>query len=248
MQRKTVIIEDEEKSLYVLEELIGQYAPDFQLCGTASHVDNAIELIANVSPQVVFMDIRIADGTGFDVLQQLTHRNFELVMVTAYESHALEAFRFAAIDYILKPIGIQEFELAVERVRKRLWDKNHAATVDLLIHTLKRQDQEKKLSIATLTGYEFVDPNEIIWCKSDNAYTTFYLNNKTKLTSSRNIGFYERILSIQNFYRINHSIMINTHFIKSYVKGKGGYVIMQDGTQLEVSQRKKADFLSNFDV
>lgn len=244
MHINTVTIEDEEKSLYVLHELIRQYAPDINLCGTAGHLNSAVKLIEEVAPHLVFMDIRIADGTGFDVLQKLPGRNFELILVTAYDSYALEAFRFSAIDYLLKPLGIPEFEEAMERVRRRLADRIRYNSIDILLHNITHQQKhEKKLSIATLNGYEFVDLRDIIWCKSDGSYTIFHLNNKSKITSSRNLGFYEELLNQYNFFRINHGIMINMSHIKSYVKGKGGYVVMTDGTELEISQRRKGEFL-----
>jgi two-component system, LytTR family, response regulator len=244
MQIRTVTVEDEEKSLYVLHELIRQCAPDLELCGSASHTGNAVKLIETTAPQLVFMDVRIADGTGFDVLQQLSSRNFELILVTAYDHYAIDAFRFAAIDYLLKPIGMPEFEEALDRARKRLTEKSRYENIDTLMHNLvHHKEQDKKLSIPTLSGYDFVDLHNVVWCKSDNSYTTFFLTDKTKITSSRNIGFYEDVLTGYNFCRINHGIIINMHLVRSYIKGKGGHVIMNDGTELEVSQRRKGDFL-----
>lgn len=244
MQIKTVTIEDEEKSLYVLHELIRQHAPDLNICGTASHLNSAIKLIEDMVPHLVFMDVRIADGTGFEVLQRLSQRNFELILVTAYDAYALEAFHFAAVDYLLKPLGIPEFEEAIERVRRRLIDRIRYNSIDTLLHNITHHhNHEKKISIATLNGYEFVDLQHITWCKSDGSYTTFHLTNKIKITSSRNLGFYEELLNQFNFFRINHGIIINMGHIKSYIKGKGGYVVMTDGTELEISQRKKGEFL-----
>ncbi|AXY73249.1 DNA-binding response regulator [Paraflavitalea soli] len=244
MPINTIIIEDEEKSLYVLHELIRQQATDLIVCGTASHTGPAVELIETNTPDLVFLDVRIADGTGFDVLRRLSHRNFELIFFTAYNHYALEAFRFAAIDYLLKPIGIQEFEEAVDRVRKRIGDKQRRFATDTLLHNLAQQQQQhKKINIATLNGYEFIELSNIVWCKSDNTYTTFYLTDSSKVSSSRNLGYYEDLLNRSNFCRIHHSVMINMQLIKSYVKGKGGYVIMADGTELDISQRRKGEFL-----
>lgn len=244
MPIKTIIVEDEEKSLYVLQELISQLATDLAVCGTASHTDSAVQLIETNAPDLVFLDVRIGDGTGFDVLRKLAHRNFELIFFTAYNNYALDAFRFAAIDYLLKPIGIQEFEEAVERVRKRLIEKKHKYSIEALLHNLAQQSgQHKKINIATLNGYEFIELGNIIWCRSDNTYTTFYLNDQSKISSSRNLGYYEDLLNRNNFCRIHHSVMINMQLIKSYVKGKGGCVIMADGTELEISQRRKGEFL-----
>ncbi len=241
---KTIIIEDDEKSLYVLQDMISRYASDLEICGTAGRTAKAVALIETTAPHLVFLDIRIGDGTGFDVLRKLSARNFELICITAYDGYALEAFRFSAVDYLLKPIGIDEFEEAVGRARKRLVEKSRHDTIDTLLrHLSQRHEPEKKVGIPTLSGYEFVALSDIVWCKSDGTYTIFYLGNRSKLISSRRLGHYEELLFTNNFCRIHHSILINMQQIKSYVKGKGGYVVMTDGTELEISQRKKGDFL-----
>jgi two-component system LytT family response regulator len=245
MSFKTLIIEDEENSLYVLQQLISELANDLTVCGNASHTESAVQLIENSAPDLVFMDVRIGDGTGFDVLQQLTNRNFELVFVTAYDNYALQAFRFSAIDYLLKPIGMNEFEEAVAKARKRLLARKNNDRIEMLLHNLVQQTgQLKKINIATLNGYEFIELGSIVWCKSEGAYTVFHLNDKSKIISTRNLGHFENLLMHNNFCRIHNSVIINMQLVKSYYKGKGGYVLMNDGTELEISQRRKADFLN----
>ncbi|AEV97007.1 hypothetical protein A4D02_18430 [Niastella koreensis] len=244
MYVKTIIIEDEESSLFVLQDLIGRLTTNLNILGTAGHLDSAIQLIKCSAPDLVFMDVRIGDGTGFDVLQKLSDRNFELIFVTAYDNYALEAFRFAAIDYLLKPIGMDEFEEAVKRASNRIVEKKRYDTIGVLLHNLfQESEQHKKINIATLNGYEFVELRDIVWCKSEGAYTIFYLSDKSKIVSARNLGYYEELLCCNNFCRIHYSTIINMKLIKSYVKGKGGYIVMSDGTELEISQRRKGDFL-----
>lgn len=246
---KTIIIEDDEKSLYVLQDMISRYATDLEICGTAGHIAKAVGLIETTAPRLVFLDVRISDGTGFDVLRKLSTRDFELICITAYDDYALEAFRFSAIDYLLKPIGIDEFEEAVGRARKRLVEKSRHDAIDSLLRNLsQRAEPEKRVGIPTLNGYEFVALSDIVWCKSDGAYTTFYLGNQSKLVSSRRLGHYEELLFTNNFCRIHNSIIINMQRVKSYVKGKGGYVVMTDGTELEISQRRKGDFLDRLTI
>jgi two-component system LytT family response regulator len=246
MSINTVIVEDEEKCVYVLQQLIKEYAPECNICGTAGHVDNAVRLIENVQPQIVFIDIRIADGTGFDVLRKLSSHDFELVFVTAYDSYALEAIKHAAIDYLLKPIGIPEFETSIERLRKRLSEKTQYNTVESLLKKLVQQAGYEKLAIPTASGFDFISMQDILWCKSDGMYTTFYLSDKSKVISSRNLGMFEDQLNQNNFFRIHHSIMINMRWVKQYVKGKGGCVVLTDGMKLQVSQRRKAEFMGKF--
>ncbi|NSL85305.1 LytR/AlgR family response regulator transcription factor [Chitinophaga solisilvae] len=245
MALRTIIIEDEENSLQVICSLLAEFAPDFELCGTADSVDKSVQLIETIQPQVVFTDVQIADGTGFDVLRKLSSRNFELVCLTAHNSYAVEAVRFSAIDYLLKPIGIPEFEAAVTHIRERINAKRKHEHIDLLLHNLAQfNTQDKKISIATVNGYEFVDIKDIIWCGAESSYTIFHLANNTQIISSRNLGYYESLLCSNNFCRIHHTSIINMRFIKSYIKGKSGYVVMSNGSRLEVSQRRKNDFLN----
>lgn len=249
MRIKTVIIEDEEKSLLVITNLIKRLADDLEITGTAGHVQEAVQLLEEMKPDLVFMDVRIADGTSFDVLRKLLYRNFVLIIVTAYDNYALDAIRFSAIDYLLKPIGIPPFEEALDRARKILSMKVRHNTIEFLLHNIGQQGvQDRKISIATMNGYEFIALNDIIWGQSEGSYTNFYLVDKSKVISSRNIGFYEEALSNHNFCRIHHATIIHLRYIKSYRKGKGGHVIMSDGTELEVAQRRKSIFLEKLSM
>jgi len=233
MPIQTIILEDEAKSLDVISNLIRQFTSDIELIGSAGWVDKSVQLISEKTPQLVFMDIRLADGTGFDVLKKVTSRDFELIFVTAYEEYALDALRVSALDYLLKPIGIPEFEEAVGRARDKIREKKN----------LEHNSIERKIGVATLSGYEFIDAKDIIWCTSRSSYTHFYCSDGKKLISSRNLGFYEDLLYARNFYRIHNSSIINLRFLKSYIKGKISYVVLTDGTRLEISQRRKGEFL-----
>jgi len=247
MSINTVIVEDEEKCIFVLQKLIEEYASECTICGTAGHVDSAVRLIEDVQPQVVFIDIRIADGTGFDVLRKLSSHNFELIFVTAYDNYALEAIRCSAIDYLLKPFGIPEFEASITRLRKRLSERVQDNTLESLLKKLSLTGgQPKKIAIPTISGYDFIDLQDILWCRSEGMYTVFYLCDKSKIISSRNLGMFEDLLNQNNFFRIHHSVIINMRWIKRYVKGKGGCVVLADGMKLEVSQRKKSEFINKF--
>jgi two-component system LytT family response regulator len=243
MRIKTIIVEDEEKTLFVINDLIQRYAPDLEVCGTASHVDPAIRLIESEQPLVVFMDVQIGDGTGFDVLHALQMRAFELVFITAYDSYALEAIRFAAIDYLLKPVGIADFKTAIERVEARLKEKSQFTKLEMLLYNLAQTEAaNKKLSIPSVTGYEFVNLADIVWCKSEGSYTIFFLADKSKITSSRNIGFYEEIMCTNDFYRVSNSVIFNLGYLKSYSRNQST-ITLNDGTELVISTRRKGDFI-----
>ena len=242
MRIKTVIVEDEEKSLYVLQELIRQSATDLDVVGVASHVGKAVQVIESTAPQLVFLDVRIADGSGFEVLKQLQQRHFELICITAYDNYALDAFRFSAIDYLLKPVGMEEWQEALTRVRKKLTERRHYDSIGALLHNLAEANN-KKIGIPTANSYDFIDLSTVVWCHSDGGYTTFHLTDGSKHVACRNLGVYEAMLCSGSFFRIHNNAIINTQHIKSYVKGNGGYVVMSDNTELEVSQRRKAAFL-----
>jgi two-component system LytT family response regulator len=247
MSINTVIVEDEEKSLYVLKEFLGQLAPDIRVCGSAGHIEEGVRLISDIAPQLVFLDVRIADGLGFEVLNRVAHRHFELICITAYDNYACDAFRYAAVDYLLKPIDMQELAEAIERVRNRMREKIQLGTVETLLRSLPQQySQEKKIGIPTANGYDLVSVQDILWCRSEGAYTVFYLSNTSKITSSRNLGAFEEALSRYDFFRIHHNTIVNMRRISRYVKGRGGSIVLSDGTELEVSQRRKNEFMERF--
>lgn len=244
MPIKTLIIEDDQKSVQVLDGLIRRLAEDLQVAGSAGHVEDAVELIESTMPELVFMDVQLADGTCFDVLKKLSYRNFSLVMVTAFDQYALEAIRYAALDYLLKPIGIAQFEEAVARARKSLSLKLRQHQIETLIQQIGQPGgQDRKISIPTLNGYEFLEQEEILWCQSEGSYSVFHLTDKTKVISSRNIGYYEEVLDSSKFCRIHHGTIIHMRYVKSYRKGKVGTVVLTDGTELEIAQRRKGVFL-----
>ena len=243
----TIVVEDEEKSLHVIVELIRQFTTDIELVGSAGYVDKSAQLIADSLPELVFMDIQLADGTGFDVLRKVSARDFELIFLTAHDGYAVDAFRVSAIDYLMKPVGIPEFEEAVGRAKGRIDEKKKYRRIDHLLDSLEHsRQQDRKIAVPTVGGCEFVELTDILWCTSEGSYTQFYLLGGRRVVSSRNLGFYESLLCAHNFYRIHNSSIINLRFIKSYVKGKCSLVVLTDGTQLEISQRRKADFLERF--
>lgn len=243
MQLKTIIIEDEEKTLLVIKELIARFTPNLDISGSAGFVNHAVQLIEAQKPELVLMDVRIGDGTGFDVLRRLSARNFELIFITAFDNYALEAIQYAAIDYLLKPVGIPEFRSAVERASERLQEKIRHSNMETLLHNLAQTEaSNRKLSISSVNGYEFVSLSEIMWCKSEGSYTIFYLSDKTRITSSRNIGYYEDIMNTADFIRISNSVIINFRFVKSYSRNQGN-LTLSDGTELPISIRRKSEFL-----
>ncbi|TDX02338.1 LytTR family two component transcriptional regulator [Dinghuibacter silviterrae] len=218
-----------------MSNLIERYTNDIALAGSAGYVDKGVRLISETQPELVFLDVRLADGTGFDVLKKLPERDFELIFVTAYEEYAVDAIRASASDYLLKPIGIPEFEQAVSRVRAKICEKKKRLSFP-----------DRKIGVATQAGYEFIETKDITWCTAEGSYTHFYMQGGLRMLSTRNLGFYEELLDAQYFFRIHHSTIINLRFLKSFIKGRNSFVVLMDGTKLEISQRRKAEFLDMF--
>jgi two-component system LytT family response regulator len=241
---KSVIIDDELKSLESLRILIQDFCEGVEvkaLCQTVAEGISAIELH---KPDIVFLDIQMQRETGFDLLTKIEKVDFEVIFTTAYSEYAIRAFRFSAIDYLLKPIDISELHMAIEKVRNKS-NTEIAERLQQLITNLKPAPAQKyKLALPTGDGLVFVKVEEIIYCEAHSNYTQIYLTNGTHHLVSRTLKEYDDILTDQEFFRIHNSYLINLNLIKNYVRGEGGYVVMTNGKSLDVSKRKRDSFLS----
>lgn len=245
MRIDALLIDDDADSRLVAATYIEKYFPDIHIAGQGASVAEGLELIGSLKPDLVLLDIEMPDGTGFDLLRKVKEKDFEVIFITAFDAYAIEAFRFSAVDYLLKPLSITELREALlkvkERIHERAFEKHWAGLVYNLEHTNK---YERRLTIATVSGFVFVDVKDIIRCESNSNYTQFHFASGKKMTSSKNLGYYEELLPPEKFFRIHHSHLINIDFLNQYIKGGGGgTVIMKDGAELDVSQRKKEDFL-----
>jgi two-component system, LytTR family, response regulator len=249
MTIKTVIIEDEKKSLLFIKDIIRQFIPALKILASAGTVSSAVQLIEESKPQLVLMDVHLGDGNGFDVLRQLSFQNFELVFITAYDQYAIEAIKFSAIDYLLKPLSIQEFEIAVAKIQRKLDNKNKPLVIDNLLYNLLQENYNaKKIGVPCANGLEFINIKDIIWLGATGTYTMIYITDGSKIISIYHLGHYEELLTDKNFCRINNNIIINLSHIKRYIKGKGGHVIMTNDVELEISFRKRANFLERLKI
>jgi two-component system, LytTR family, response regulator len=244
MRISTLIIDDDADSRLVLSDYIHKNCPDLIVCGELETVAEGLTLIKKENPDLLMLDISLPDGTAFDLLRQLPENKSEVIFITAYDQYAIEAFKFSAIDYLLKPISFADLKEALRKVGDRISEKyfkNHWIT---LTHNLQNKNPyEKRLAIATSEGFIFADIKEIVRLESHSNYTHFYFANGKKLITSHTLGYYEDILPEANFCRIHNSHLINIEFIDRFVKGGvGGTIVMKDGIELGVSQRKK-DFV-----
>jgi len=241
---KTIIIEDEKKSLEMLAAIIKKNCPELEIVGLAGGVNEGVELINARKPELVFLDISMPDGSGFDLLERVAGNKFELIFATASDQHAIRAIKYSACDYLLKPIDIDELKLAVEKVVKKKNAIPNMENLQFLIQHLKRADENfQKITLPTGNAYEIVNVKDIIRCEADGSYTMFYLTDKRKLMVSVGLKHYEELLAETDFIRVHHHHLINMAHVVRFLKEDGGYAVMSDGTKIEISRRKKEAFM-----
>ncbi|MBK9284580.1 MAG: response regulator transcription factor [Sphingobacteriaceae bacterium] len=242
---KAVIVEDEQKSREMLAGLVKKMCPDVEIVGLAADVKQGVKMIKEFNPALVFLDISMPDGSGFDLLEEVSGNKFELIFATASDAHAIRAIKYSACDYLLKPIDVDELKEAVERAKQR---RNAAPqgmeNLHLLIEQLKRKDDDfQKITLPTGNAFEIVSLKDIIRCEADTSYTIFYLTDKRKLMVSAGLKHYEELLPERDFIRVHHHHLINMQHVLRYLKTDGGYAVMSDGSQIEISRRKKDSFI-----
>ncbi len=241
---RTVVVEDEKKSREVILSLIAKYCPELQVVGEASSVDQAVDLLKKEKPDLVFMDIQLADGTGFDILQQVQGINFDLIFATAFDQYAIKAIKYSAIDYLLKPIDGEELKAAVRKVIEKRSSSSNIDNLKFLLSNLKKgEDEFSRITLPTGNAYEIVNIKDIIRCEASESYTYFFLVGKRKFLVTSGLKHYEDILPSSQFIRVHHSHLINMNHVIRYLKEDGGYAIMSDDSKIEVSRRKREAFL-----
>lgn len=245
---RSIIVDDEFKSRESLKILLEDYCEGISVEAACQNVAEATTAIIELKPDVVFLDIQLQRETGFDLLSKFKDFDFEVIFTTAYSEYAIKAFKFSAIDYLLKPIDIGELKKAIEKVAK---SRDTAVTDRLqqLLQNLRNETPENyKLALPTSDGLVFVKVNEILYCEASSNYTEIVMADNKKYIVSRTLKEYDDMLGEQNFYRIHHSYLINLNGIKKYVRGDGGYVVMNNDKSLDVSKRKKEGFLARIKI
>jgi two-component system, LytTR family, response regulator len=239
---QAIIIDDIEQARLTLKKDLAVYAPDVRVIGEASGVIEGAKLLKTQQPDVLFLDIQMQDGSGFDLLDILKDIPFKIIFITASDAHAIKAFRYAAIDYLLKPVDPDELVAALEKFRREKLNENDK--YKLLNDTLKNHSRpNSRLALHTQDKIHIVNIQDIIRCESSVNYTEFYFQGGKKLLVTKTLKEFEDLLSDQGFYRVHQSHLVNTKYIREFVKTDGGYLIMQDGTQVPVSTRKRPEVM-----
>lgn len=239
-----VLIDDEIDSNRILQTLLENYCPQVRVVGMADGVETATALIRGVKPDLVFMDIEMTEGNAFDLLNRLQPIGFHIIFVTAFDNHAVRAFRYNAIDYLLKPVNIRELRAAVERISGKDMEADMLKRVQNMLENISGASPvERKMAVPTADGLSFISLREVIRLEACGSYTVIHLQDKTKVDSMIPIKEYEDLLPDSLFFRIHNSHIINLNKIKSYQKGRGGYVTMDDNSFIEVASRRREGFM-----
>lgn len=239
--RKILIIDDEKRIRDFVKRMIDSFGFDVEVFTDGENVETGIAAIKSLKPDIVFLDIQMPDGTGFDLLNQVGEKTFELIFITAFQEYAIMAIKFSALDYILKPIDAEELKTALQNALDTIDFKKEETQYEALSHNLNT-NQKRKLVLKTQESVHVVDLNEIIRCEADKNYTFFYLNSGKKILVSRTLKDFELLLSNHGFFRVQQSHLINIEYIDRYDKSEGGSVIMKDGAAVPLSNAKKDQF------
>lgn len=240
---KAIIIDDEQHCIDRIKALLKPYGDTIAIVGNYLTVETGIQGIGSLCPDVVFLDVQIREQTGFDVLKGVHETTFEVIFTTAFEKYAVQAFRFGAIDYLLKPIDEDDFKLALDKLNQKIQAKDFSKKVKVLLDNISKNDVQKKITIPTLEGLEFLEVANIIRCEADINYTIIHTKDGRKMMVSKTLKSFEALLVNCKFFRVHNSHLINLDYIKKYTKGKGGYVTLIDNSTIEVSIRRKDEFL-----
>jgi len=243
---KAIIVEDEKKGQEILSSLILKYCTDVEIVGVADNAEDAYLLINKAKPDVVFLDIEMPKGNGFYLLEKFDNINFQIIFTTAYDNYAIKAIKYHALDYLLKPIDIDELKQAVENVKKALLKPDNTKYIDFL--ATRKLDFENRLGLPVKDGILYIQVADIIRIESDGSYSTIYLTESQKHVVSKNLKEYEDVLPVKEFFRVHKSHLINIKKVKKYVRQDGYFVEMEDGSQVEIARRKKDEFLQTMNL
>lgn len=237
---KAILIDDEISNLENLRALLQKHCPQVTIMASAQNVAYAVDSIEKHSPHLIFLDIQMGEQTGFDVLELLPQRNFEVIFVTAYDQYGIQAVKFAALDYLLKPIDIEELITAVNKAEQKLAKHIQTSQLDFLLQQLKKQETNvSKIALPMQSEIRYIPLTEIIRCEADNTYTFFFLANGEKILVSKSLKEYADLLKPNGFIRTHQSHLVNPVFVKSWLKEDGGILLLTSGEKIPISKPNK---------
>ena len=240
---KTIVIDDEIDAVNFIRSIVNEYCPKLEVVDVANSADEGAKKIIEKNPDLIFLDVEMPHGSGFELLGQFPQKTFDVIFITAFNHYAIKAIKFSAVDYILKPINISEFISAVDKViEKRSNIQNGNESFQILLENV-RSTLPGKLAIPTSDGMEYLNTKDIIRIEADRSYSWFFLVNHKKILVSRNLKEYQELLTDRNFFRSHNSHLINLEHVKKFIRHEGGAVELDDGSQVPISRGKRDLFL-----
>jgi two-component system, LytTR family, response regulator len=244
--KKVLIIDDENRTRSLIAKMIDSFGLDVEAIPEGENVQSGIKAIEKHQPDIVFLDIQMPDGTGFDVIRSVENKNFEVIFITAHEEFAIKAIKFSALDYLLKPVDAVELKAALEKALQVVENAGDHGQFEAL-HSNIQKSEKRRLVLKTQESVHVVDLEEIIRCEADRNYTSFFLRDNKKILVSKTLKEYETLLSGHNFLRVQQSHLININFVDRYDKKNGGAVVMKDGSEVPLSPAKRDIFFKRLE-
>ena len=239
-----IIIDDERRSRNALRQKLAMHCADVQIINECESGGEGIKSIEEKKPDIVFLDVEMPRLNGFAMLQQLHNRNFSMIFVTAYDHYAIQAIKYSALDYLVKPIEVTELQKAIERVKEKQQHTKPDKRLDVLLDNLEQKKHERfRIAVPTAAGLEFLRVEHIIYLEAHDNYTHIFIDDKRKYIVSRTLKDFEEMLPADTFLRIHNSHIINKNFAEKYIRGDGGQVVLSNGAVLDIAKRKKSEFL-----
>ena len=243
---KAFIVEDETKAKDMLIGLLKLYCEEVKVVGSANSIKMALDTIPNSEIDVLFLDINLQDGNGFNLLNHLKQIDFKVIFTTAYDQYAIKAIRYSALDYLLKPIDVDELETAIKRLNEGGNKTN--SNVKQYAKDISDNGSPSKIGLPSKSGIEYIPHADIVKCEADSSYTIIYTISKQKHLISKNLKTVQQLLSDNKFIRCHRKYLVNKDYVKEYIRGAGGQVIMQDNSFALVSKRMKSSFLHQLEA
>lgn len=241
---KSIIIEDEPDNRLNLRVMLQNYCPHVEVIAEAENVETGIQMIRQHRPELVFLDVEMPDGTGFDLLAKIGAFDFHVIFVTAYSQYAIKAIKFNALDYILKPIDISELGKAVDKAANNMDKSDSMNRIQNLLSNMQQRDlQSRRIPLASADSLRMVELSQIVRLQGENNYTRFFFTDKTSMLVSKTLKEYVEMLEPCDFMRVHQSHLVNLSYVQSFIKTDGGYLLMEDGSEVGVSRAKKQALL-----
>lgn len=244
---KVVVIEDELRTRQAIINIIENECPELVVAGSGSNVESGVSAINTHRPDILLIDVELSDGTAFDILRNINNHSSQIIFVTAHEEYALQAIKFSAFDYILKPFTTTELRNAVLNAKEEALKKVSDSSLQTLLSNIDNKE-DKKIVLKSTDDIHLIHIHDIIRCEADSSYTHFFLTDGSEITISNNLKEYDELLSEYNFFRVHHSHLVNLNKIVKFRKGNTGHLLMSDGSEVPVSSRKKERLIEKFNT